>query len=327
LTAERWKDRELGSSRTIDLPARAVWTATGNNLRFRSDVARRVVPIRLDSPLERPETRDDFRHADLLGWVRDHRGELVTAALTILRAYFVADCPKQDGGQFGSFEAWADIIRGAIVWAGCADPMETIKTAQADDDSAAIVAGLIGGLLEVDDTGEGLTCREIIDRLNEADNTERFPTMREVVAEVGTKAGRPDAARLGYAMRKYRGRVCNGYRISQETGHAKRNRWLAKPVSDGGDGGHGGHGFSPPIHETCCVSTQHTHDTQHKTHRDGPESCTPSPPSPPHRKIPCPRCGGRMVPAAMVVNGYRNWDCQTPGCGHVIPLKDEAAAH
>ncbi|QEF99753.1 hypothetical protein Mal15_38190 [Stieleria maiorica] len=346
LTAERWKDRELGSSRTIDLPARAVWTATGNNLRFRSDVARRVVPIRLDSPEERPELRTDFRHNDLLGWTREHRGELVTAALTILRAYFVAGCPKQDGGQFGSFETWSDVIRGAVVWAGCSDPMDTIETAQADDDSAAIVAGLIGGLLEIDDTGDGMTCREIIDRLNDAENAGRFPAMREVVAEVGMKGGRPDVSRLGYAMRKYRGRVCNGYRIAQEQGHAKQNRWFAKPASigghgghgsqveesetgdvvgeSGGHGGHGGHGFPPPIRETCCVATQHAHDTHTPAYRDGPESCPTSPPSPPHRKVPCPKCGGAMTPAEPV-DGWRNWDCQTPGCGHVKPMREGAA--
>ncbi|MCO8125074.1 hypothetical protein NHH03_25280 [Stieleria sp. TO1_6] len=336
LTAERWKDRELGSSRTIDLPARAIWTATGNNLRFRSDIARRVLPIRLDSPEERPEERTDFRHADLLGWTHKHRGELVTAALVILRGYFVAGCPKQDGGQFGSFESWSDVIRGAVVWAGRPDPMATIETARADDDSAAIVAGLIDGLLEIDTASEGLTCREIIDRLNYPilDNKpDPFPTMREVVAEIATKSGRPDVSRLGYTMRKYRGRVCKGHRIDQDTGHAKRNRWSAKPVSSGGDGGHGGHSSPPPIHETCCVSHGHTHDTQHVTYRDGPESCPPCPPSPPSphhpqadHKIPCRRCGGPTEPSpAGPINGYLNYDCQMPGCDGVVVVKIKTA--
>ena len=59
LTGDRWKDRELGGSRTVDLPARVVWAATGNNLRYRSDIARRVLLVRLDSQLELP--RRTFR--------------------------------------------------------------------------------------------------------------------------------------------------------------------------------------------------------------------------------------------------------------------------
>jgi hypothetical protein len=56
LTATTWSDRILGSSKTTgDLPLRTVWSATGNNLRFASDLARRVLPIRLAPTHENPE--------------------------------------------------------------------------------------------------------------------------------------------------------------------------------------------------------------------------------------------------------------------------------
>lgn len=279
LTAERWKDRELQHSRNIDLPMKAVWAATGNNLQFRSDVARRVLPIRLDSPLEKPEERTGFQHADLLGWVRSHRGELVTDALTILRAYFVAGCPVQSGGTFGSFENWSHVIRGAVVWAGLADPMDTRETAEADDQSSAIVRGLMGGLLEIDDTGDGMTCREIITAMNGAD-IDRYPTMREVIAESATNRGVADARKLGYVLRRYRGRVSGGFRLTATTAHGGRLSWSAERVR-GGDGCDGG---DTGEHSTSGEVGKNSHEERNSpphTHGKCSETSQPSPPSQP----------------------------------------------
>src|SRR5262249_48959668 len=75
----------------------------------KGDTARRVVPIDLESLLERPQDRKDFQHPMLLEWVRQEYPRLVSAALTVLRAYFVAGCPKQNV-TYGSFEAWSDLV-------------------------------------------------------------------------------------------------------------------------------------------------------------------------------------------------------------------------
>ncbi|TWU36021.1 toprim domain-containing protein [Novipirellula artificiosorum] len=333
LTATTWSDRVLGSSKTTgDLPLRTIWSATGNNLRFGTDLARRVLPIRLQPTVENPEERTDFEHADLLGWVRENRPRLAVAALTILRAYFVAGRPQQPGGAWGSYEAWSALVRGAIVWTGLADPLATRETAKADDSSGSIVRGLVGGLLEVDQHGDGMTVREIVKELNRDDNADRFPTLRDAVAEVATTRGTIDQRRLGYALRKYRGRIANGWQIVAESGHGGILRWLAKPVrtENGCDGGDGGDKNPRPYVREVCVSHPHTHST-HKEHTHGSvgnsgETCQPSQPSPPSSKnpLPCPRCGGDMEPAEIVVNGYRNYDCTTPSCGHVKPVKVQA---
>src|SRR5262249_42722346 len=47
---------------------------------------------------------------------------LVSAALTLLRAYWEAGLPPQPLEPYGSFEEWSDLIRSALVWAGAADP-------------------------------------------------------------------------------------------------------------------------------------------------------------------------------------------------------------
>ena len=193
--------------------------------------------------------------------------------------------------------------------------METIETAQADDQSAAIVAGVTGVLIEIDDSGAGLTCREIADRLNHPDHAERFPTLREVAIESGsTKAGRVDARRLGYSLRKYRDRVCNGFRIHGEVGHKKTVRWSTRRVESGGDVGDGGDTFLHLTRGMVCVSHKSS-NTHTSLYGDGPESSPACPASPPVHRC---DCGAEMIPSP-AEPGWINLDC--PACDAVRPLR------
>lgn len=105
LTGTVWSERILGKSEKVNLPLLAVWYATGNNVTFKGDTARRCLHVRLDSDLEKPELRDGFQHPALLDWAHNHRPHLVAAALTLLRAYCVAGRPAMPVKTWGSFEA------------------------------------------------------------------------------------------------------------------------------------------------------------------------------------------------------------------------------
>lgn len=231
VTARTWSDRVLGQSRTTgDLPLRTVWVATGNNLAFGSDIARRVLPVRLASPLENPEERGDFQDADLLGSVHRQRAELVVAALTIMRGYFAAGCPATPGGQFGSFEQWSKIIRGAVVWAGLADPLTTRETAKAQDDSGELLALLITGLEEADPDGNGLTVKEI-ERLV-SHRVDDPPTCPALVEAIGLVCGSKfDARGVGNTIRRFAGRTWKSRRITGKTGRSNLKRWAVEEVS------------------------------------------------------------------------------------------------
>lgn len=117
LTDTQWRDRQLGQTKELTLPNRAVWAATGNNLAFSRELARRVVWIRLDARMETPESRRGFRHPNLLAHVRAHRAELVHAALTLVRAWLAAGRPA---GQLtmGSFEQYVAVMGGILDVAG-----------------------------------------------------------------------------------------------------------------------------------------------------------------------------------------------------------------
>lgn len=85
LTADRWKGRILGVSRTYDGPLGITWFGTGNNVQLHADTSRPTSHIRMESADERPETKSNFRYPKLREHVLQNRGALLSAALTILR--------------------------------------------------------------------------------------------------------------------------------------------------------------------------------------------------------------------------------------------------
>lgn len=113
LTAQMWTDRVLGRSESRSIRVRTTWMATGNNPSRSKEMSRRIVRIRLDSRTERPEERKAFRHPDIEQWAKQHRGDLVHAALTLVQRWIA------EGAQFGphtlgSFQDWASIHGGIL---------------------------------------------------------------------------------------------------------------------------------------------------------------------------------------------------------------------
>lgn len=121
LTSITYTDRQLGVSHMLEFPNQVTWMSLGNRVRVEGDVIRRVYRIALHTtapnPQDRPET--SFRHPNLRGWTRANRGALLTAALTLVRAWFAAGTPTASKGvTFGSFELWDRIVGGIVERAG-----------------------------------------------------------------------------------------------------------------------------------------------------------------------------------------------------------------
>lgn len=118
LTAPYWEDRILGRSDIVRIPVRCAWVATGNNPRLSNEIARRAVRIRLDAHMDRPWQREGFHHPNLLAWIRANRGPLVSACLTLGRAWVSAGRPRYQRTTLGSFESWSEIVGGILDVAG-----------------------------------------------------------------------------------------------------------------------------------------------------------------------------------------------------------------
>lgn len=138
LTEPVYASRLLGASQWVALPVRCLWVLTGNNPQFSGEVSRRCLRIRLDPHVERPEERTGFRHADLSTWTRDHRGELIAAACTLIRSWVHAGSPKSSE-SWGSFEEWVAVMGGIVGHLGLGSFLGNRRefVASADEESAA----------------------------------------------------------------------------------------------------------------------------------------------------------------------------------------------
>ncbi|MBV1917556.1 MAG: RepB family DNA primase, partial [Sphingomonadaceae bacterium] len=143
LTQETWQSRLLGVSKNLRVSTKTLMVANGNNLEFRGDMATRAIVARLDARCDDPGQRE-FRY-DLKEFVPRERPRLVAAALTVLRAYIAAGCPIEPGVKtFARFEDWSKLVRGALLWLGQSDPVETRKKIATSDVVAAALTGLHG---------------------------------------------------------------------------------------------------------------------------------------------------------------------------------------
>jgi hypothetical protein len=207
-TTDLWKDRVLGKSENAAVPLRITWFATGNNIGVRADAARRVLKFRLEPVVENPEELGGYKYPRLLTHVRDNRGKLLCATLTILRAYIVANRPKQRIVTIGSYESWSDLVQSAVAWVGLPDPALTLATKdlEANPEDAAHVQAL-ARWPDVLSDARGATTSELLATLKDGSGT-AVERLREAILELcpGRPGQLPDLRQLGTKFRTLRGR-------------------------------------------------------------------------------------------------------------------------
>jgi putative DNA primase/helicase len=159
LTQQKLNIRVLGASKNVETPVNATIFATGNNLTIVGDLTRRTLVCSLDAHCERPELRI-FR-GNLLETLRAQRGQLVAAALTVLRAWHVSG-ESVDVSPFGSFDSWSHRVREPLVWLGRADPCETVIKVREDDPKRAALLAVLIQWREAIGLNVARTVREII---------------------------------------------------------------------------------------------------------------------------------------------------------------------
>jgi hypothetical protein len=211
------------------MPLDVVWMATGNNVQLGSDMARRVLPIRLESPLEKPEERSDFQQADLLAFVRGRLSCLVGAALTILRACHLAGRPSHKAATWGSFSQWQAFVCGAVVWAGLASPEGARLAIATVDGEGEVLLGLLAALRRNDSQGDGRSAADIL-HASESDE--------DLADSLAAACGRPlkelAPHQVGYRLRKFRGRIVEGLSLQDRKGRGRKSLWFV--AVHGGDG-------------------------------------------------------------------------------------------
>lgn len=118
ITASSFKARLLGTSNLVDAEVTHTWCAVANNFKGTPEILRRLAGIELNARVTAPEDRTGFHHPDLKGWVRENRGELVWAALTLIQNWVAKGMKPWEGKAKGSFENWSKVMGGILRDAG-----------------------------------------------------------------------------------------------------------------------------------------------------------------------------------------------------------------
>jgi putative DNA primase/helicase len=211
----------LGTSRIVEIENRAVIFATGNNLRVRGDMVRRVMLCDLDAGVERPELRE-FK-ADPVATVLSVRGAYVSAALVIVRAYLAAGTPGLLP-PVQSYADWSRLVRSALVWLGCTDPVGSMDAARADDPELDQLSELLR-LWKAAFGNEALTVKDAA--LAAASKEEsvmgeppelRHAELNDAFLRIAGDRGVVSTLRLGNFLRDRQGRIINKLRFVRKGG-------------------------------------------------------------------------------------------------------------
>ena len=243
LTCETWQDRLLGGNVLAELPNRAIWIATGNNLSATGDLARRCYRIALDANLPQPWERSGFEHTDLIGYLADRRGSILAALLTLARAWYNAGWPAGDMVPMGSFENWSRVIGGILQYAGVPGFLGNRGDAYDDTESQEWMAFFVAwhahyGRAEksTGDVIETLKTDAAFAALLPDDLQDTFAAM----TAGNTKASL--SKQLGAALKRVKGRLFgtndDAYKtLSMKDKHTKKNVWWVERLNSAGSAG------------------------------------------------------------------------------------------
>jgi hypothetical protein len=125
-----FQDRVLGKSVMPTLPHKMFWIGSGNNVQLAGDIPRRSFIAKLNADDPRPWQRDPskWKHPELLKWIKVNRTRILSAILTLTRAWILAGVPNElnpkphyplpdkDVPRMASFEEWREIIGGILCY-------------------------------------------------------------------------------------------------------------------------------------------------------------------------------------------------------------------
>ena len=219
LTESEVSPRFLGRSQNIKTPTNVTIMATGNNMQLKGDLPRRTLMCCIDPGVERPEQRQ-FK-LDFESHIKQNRTALVTAGLTILRAWIISpEFGSLKLPYWGSYEdGFSQWVRGAIVWCGLSDPYKGNEKARVDDNDTLAVKGFLSVMLECYGD-KAVTTKEII-----ADS-QKDDSLSDVLHAVVNDPAKM-TAQLGYFLRKHKDRVYGGLKVvsAGAVGRAKAMSW------------------------------------------------------------------------------------------------------
>lgn len=224
LTTPVYAFRVLGFSEMMPLAFRPVVTFTANNGALGGDMPRRTYVCRLEPATEKPQSipGETFRHPRILEYAARNRGKFVSACLTILRAYHLAERPSQ-GLKYSSYESWHELVGNALAWCGAGDITEFSGVEAAEEPAEwSAMRTLTAAWRRLDVEGRGITLSSVLATLYNGEVQEairkgrpidevevlRWGDVRAAIQLIAKCPDRaiPDATKLGNGLKPLQSR-------------------------------------------------------------------------------------------------------------------------
>jgi hypothetical protein len=204
LTSENMSDRILGQSKTAEVGTRALFLSSGNNVEPIRDMTRRTITIHLDPQCETPATLDYIKNP--VAEVTKDRGEFISAALIIVRAWVVAGKPITAVKSLNSYGDWSDLCRQPLLWLDLKDPANSVFESMAYDPDRNELEAFLGVWLHRYGS-RSISVKKI------ASDTSHYPDLKEVIPYFVFEHGVINNVKLGRWIKRHSGRVVNGLRL------------------------------------------------------------------------------------------------------------------
>lgn len=133
LTTGYYSGRLLGKSKNLHCMVLQLFIMTSNNTRLSEDMSRRFARVRLRTNLRNPERRSDIQQVDILNWVGDNRGKIISALAGLVNHWIAEGSPVPDSlPRMGSFESWRNVVGAILNCAGETEWMKNMEEAMND---------------------------------------------------------------------------------------------------------------------------------------------------------------------------------------------------
>lgn len=172
MTSAHWSGRVMHSQKEFEVVNRAMVFVTGHNLSVESDLAGRLLQVKLHL------NEADVRERRIMRVVDDEylartaiRSDILTALWTIIREWDAAG-RRKGTTRMGGFERWGEIFGGCVEFAGFGDPCERPPDdGDADsefEDMLALVYALTDRIMD-GERSEEFTFAEVLETAVELD--------------------------------------------------------------------------------------------------------------------------------------------------------------
>ncbi|MFZ1425470.1 MAG: hypothetical protein WAS21_01725 [Geminicoccaceae bacterium] len=221
--------RLFGRLIDVTVPCAALVLITANNAALRADMLRRTLPVRIVADTDQPERRhftfDPYEET------RRHRPEIVAAGLGIAKAWWAAR-DTEHGRRIrqttlGSFEAWADLVAGAVEWLTGMNPVTLIEERKAEDPARGAERRVITALHQLFGDREW-TAKEAVGKLGDGLVSAAGLDPEVWAAIMAFKGDRPTAHQVGVWLRKRKDKVFGELQLLGQVDRDGIARWQVR---------------------------------------------------------------------------------------------------